>query len=166
MKKGINNTSSAPNASNTSNASNAFNASNTSNTYNIPKPALRFNPIEHIVVLQIPEEKKEGLKIDAFTIQNQINAALKATVVATVRKSFSSNVVLTTTQEYSAKHLLERQNIWQQVFNGYNVISADKPNNWIKLVAHSILTKPFTDLSLLKDECSTFNPVKMTETPR
>jgi hypothetical protein len=122
-------------------------------------------PEDRKLVLQIPDHKKESLKIDSFDIRNQINKALRATVVAIVTKSVKGNVVLTTTKDYSANYLLEKTAVWQHVFHGMEVKSAEKPTTWIKVVAHGVPASPFADLSLLKDECSTFNPVKVIGNP-
>jgi hypothetical protein len=122
-------------------------------------------PEDRKLVLQIPGHKKESLKINSFDMRNQINKALRATVVAIVTKSVKGNVVLTTTKDYSANYLLEKQAAWQHVFDGMEVKSAEKPTTWIKLVAHGVPARPFADLSLLKDECSTFNPVKVIGSP-
>jgi hypothetical protein len=45
------------------------------------------------------------------------------------------------------------------------VKSAEKPTTWIRLIAHGVPTRPFADLGLFKDECNTFNPVKVTGNP-
>jgi hypothetical protein len=120
---------------------------------------------ERKLVLQIPDHKKEGLKIDSFTIRNQINKALGATVVAMITRSAKNNVVLTTTKEYSANYLLEKTTMWKHVFDGIGVESAEKPSTWIKLVVHGVSTLHFTDLSLLKEECKTFNPIEVIGNP-
>ena len=125
------------------------------------------NPKELKLVLKVPDHKKQSLKLDPFGIRNQVNKALRATVVATVSKSGNGNIVLGTTKDYTANYLLERQTAWQDIFQGLEIISAEKPTEWIKLVAHGIPTQPFAeDLNLLKDECSMFNPIKLIQTPR
>ena len=63
--------------------------------------------------------------------------------------------------------MLERQTAWQHIFYGLDIMSAEKPTEWIKLVAHGIPTQPFAEnLNLLKDKCSIFNPIKLIQTPR
>lgn len=125
------------------------------------------NQKEQKLVLKVPDHKKQSLKLDPFGIRNQVNKALQATVVATVSKSINGNIVLGTTKNYTANYLLERQTAWQHIFNSLEIMSAEKPTEWIKLVAHGIPTQPFAEnLNLLKDECSMFNPIKLIETPR
>jgi hypothetical protein len=120
---------------------------------------------ERKLVLQIPDHKKESLRLDSLEIRNKINKALGATVVAMVTKSGKGNIVLTTTKEFTADYLLEKAASWKQIFDRMEVKSTEKPTTWVKLVAHGVPIQAFTDLNLLKDEFNTFNPVVVTGKP-
>ena len=89
-------------------------------------------------------------------------------MVATVSKSQNSNVVLITTQNYSADYLLDKAGSWKHLCKTYATTAAEKPNDWIRVVAHGVPIQLFIDqgLGLFKDKCNIFNPVNIIGNPR
>ncbi len=111
-----------------------------------------------ILTLQNP-----SASINSLFIRNKINEALhrageKKVLVATVALSQSAkSVVITTTQDSSAEHLLSLQKKWQHLLP-FKAIKKDE--KWFKVVAHGLSTTVFNTaegLQLLKDEVETFN---------
>ena len=140
-------------------------ASATTNPPHAKQTSKTSEPTARTVVLQVADHHKETLKLDPVSLRNQINKAIQATAVATVTRSTKGNIVLTTTKNHSADHLLEKTASWQHVFDGLQVKSAEKPSTWIRLVAHAIPTQLFggpTDLNVIRDEIHTFNPIKVS----
>jgi hypothetical protein len=99
----------------------------------------------------------------SIRIRDSINNAFKAKgvimpVVALVTKArFSNNVVLTTTDSFSADYLIEKQSIWIHLCPN-TTIQRDTP--WYKVIIHGIPIREFdtpNGMNLIKEEIRTFN---------
>ena len=70
---------------------------------------------------------------------------------------------------YIADFLIEKRQIWEQIFSPY-LKSMGKSTNWSKLIIHGISIASFSmddGLYLLKEEIETFNPeIKLLKNPR
>jgi len=78
-------------------------------------------------------------------------------VVATVSKSLGQNIVVSTTSQFSADFLLEKQSIWEHILP-FKAAQKDEP--WHKVVVHGIPTADFNTpdgMALIIDEIKTFN---------
>ncbi len=103
---------------------------------------------------------------NSYNLRNQINDAflqkenIANSVIASVTRSRTGfSIVLTTMSEYNADFLLEKQQIWEEVFS-QNIKSVEKNTKWHKIVMHEVLILSFSasdDLSILRDEIETFN---------
>jgi hypothetical protein len=98
-------------------------------------------------------------------INDRFSAELSQTepVVATVTKSYSQqSIVLTTTDQYSAKFLMENRKVWQSCMPSSHIQTDEK---WGKIVVHGIPIEPFDmdgGIQLLQNEIETFNkPLKV-----
>lgn len=95
-------------------------------------------------------------------LRNELNKAFAAKgiagpVVATVTRSISQNIVVTTTPGFSASFLLEKKAIWEHIAP-HKSAQVDTP--WFKVVAHGIPIHEFdnsTGMQLVVDEIKTFN---------
>ena len=71
--------------------------------------------------------------------------------------------------EYNADFLLEKQQVWVEIFS-QNLNSIEKGFEWHKVVVHGISIIPFSTsdgLSILKNEIETFNPdFKLLRNPK
>jgi len=103
---------------------------------------------------------------NSYNLRNQINDAflqkenIANPVIASVTRSRTGfSIVLTTMSEYNADFLLEKQQIWEEIFS-QNIKSVKKNTKWHKIVVHeiSILSFSFSDdLSILRNEIEIFN---------
>ena len=69
-------------------------------------------------------------------------------------------VVLTTMSTYNADFLLEKQQVWKNIFS-QNLKFVEKSTQWYKIVIHKVLIILFStsnDLSILRNEIEIFNP--------
>jgi hypothetical protein len=85
------------------------------------------------------------------------NKGIKDPVVASVTKTLSNNLVVTTTSLFSASFLLEKQAIWQHTLS---FKSAQKDEPWHKVVLNGIPTADFNTpngMELIISEIKTFN---------
>jgi hypothetical protein len=97
-----------------------------------------------------------------LAIRNAFNKAfadkgIEAPVVASVSRSLSQNIVVTTTSAFSADFLLEKQSIWEQVIA---FKAAQKDEAWHKVAIHGIPTADFNTpegMALVIEEIVTFN---------
>ena len=95
-------------------------------------------------------------------LRNAFNKAfsdkgIKGPVVASIAKSTNQNLVVTTTDAFSAAFLLEKRALWEHVTQ---FASAQKDEPWHKVVLHGIPTADFNTpqgMALIKDEIVTFN---------
>ena len=95
---------------------------------------------------------------DALKIRNAFNKAfttkggVQSPVVALVTLSAKGNKIVTTTPAFSAKYLLENQEIWKDITE----FKAAQPiTPWFKVVIHKLPTNH--SLEVLKEEIETFN---------
>ena len=97
-----------------------------------------------------------------LAIRNAFNKAfadkgIEGPVVASVSRSLSQNIVVTTTSAFSADFLLEKQSIWEQVIA---FKAAQKDEAWHKVAIHGIPTADFNTpegMALVIEEIVTFN---------
>ena len=104
---------------------------------------------------------------NSFNLRNQINDAflqkenIMNSVIASVTRSRTGfSIVLITMTEYNADFLLEKQQIWAEIFS-QNINSIEKSVKWYKLVVHGVSVLSFStsdDLSILRNEIEIFNP--------
>ena len=103
---------------------------------------------------------------NSYNLRNQINDAFSQKknitnpVIASVTRSRTGvSIILTTMLEYNADFLLEKQQIWEEIFS-QNVSSIEKSTKWHKIVVHGVPILPFSSsdgLFVLKNEIETFN---------
>jgi hypothetical protein len=98
---------------------------------------------------------------NSLSLRNAFNQAfaskgVKSPVVASVTSSKKENIVLTTTPAFTAKYLLEKQDIWEPLIQFKN---AQLIQPWYKVAIHNIPTSYVSNesLSILKSEITTFN---------
>jgi hypothetical protein len=111
-------------------------------------------------------QRKKKEKIDSLKLRNQINKAFQekekiaTPVIAIITKSFSErNIILITTEQYSAEFLTQNKAIWEPYFRFRN---ATKDFTWYKVVIHRILTEIFGQeegLDFLAEEIKIFNRI-------
>lgn len=85
------------------------------------------------------------------------NKGVKGPVVNTVTKTLSQNLVVSTTSQFSADFLLEKESIWKHLIPFQ---SAKKDETWHKVVLHGIPTADFNvphGMELVIEEIKTFN---------
>jgi hypothetical protein len=86
-----------------------------------------------------------------------LEKGIKGPVVASVTKSWGRNLVVTTTDAFSAKFLLDKQPIWEHLVV-FKSAQLDRP--WHKVVLHRIPTADFNTpdgMALILEEIKTFN---------
>ena len=84
---------------------------------------------------------------------------IEGPVVATVTKSVSQNVVITTTADYSADYLIEKRDIWEKHITFSGQLQKDEP--WFKVVLNGVPTADFdkaSGMELVAREVKIFNP--------
>ena len=126
-----------------------------------PKEAKR---IENRVILtqENPLPKIPPPSFSPLAIRNTFNNAFKAKgvlnpVVATISRSITGNIVVTTTPTFDADFLLSKKSIWDGIIP---FKKAQKPQEWFKVVVHGIPTSDFNNsegMRLIVDEIKTFN---------
>jgi hypothetical protein len=97
-----------------------------------------------------------------LAIRNTINKAfansgIKSAVIRLVAKSRTDNIVLTTTEDFSADFLIDKIDIWRHLIT-FSHFQKDEP--WFKVVLHGVSTADFDVpnwVELLEDEFKTFN---------
>lgn len=114
----------------------------------------------------ILSDSKES-SFDALNLRRQLNEEFKLKlqtekpVIAAITKSQKNeNVVLTTTESFSADYLSKNQSVWAKFF----VFSSTyKDKEWHKIIVHGIPTESFNfdnGIQLLKEEIECFNEIK------
>ncbi|KAL1952936.1 hypothetical protein VTO42DRAFT_3931 [Malbranchea cinnamomea] len=88
--------------------------------------------------------------VNALELRNKLNSDFtqqlktQAPVIAAITKSQKNeNVILVTTDSYSADFLLQHKTIWQKYFGPSSYSSAYKDKEWYKVIAHGIPTEIF-----------------------
>lgn len=82
---------------------------------------------------------------------------IRGPVVASITKSRSNNLVVTTTNAYTAEFLVEKQPIWEHILP-FESVQVDKP--WFKVAIHGIPTMDFNTpegMNMIKEEITIFN---------
>lgn len=125
-----------------------------------PKPSYR----ERRLILA---NSKDFPLPNPLELRNKLNSDFtqqlktKAPVIAAITKSQKNeNVILVTTDSYSADFLLQHKTIWQNYFGPSSYSSAYKDKEWHKVIAHGIPTEVFNfdgGMQLLKQEIEIFN---------
>lgn len=125
-----------------------------------PVPATPISPRDRRLVIT-PSDPVSS--IQAMEVRDKINKALelkgiKKPMVATVQKSTSgASIVITTTQDYTSKDLLQHQDVWSSLFAIKHI---KKDEKWFKVIVHGIETDTFAGpngMTLLQEEIETFN---------
>jgi hypothetical protein len=132
---------------------------------NPPKKPIKAKPTERRVILvqatPLPA-KGPTLGFNPLEIRNTFNRAyaskgVSEPVVATIARSNSGNIVVTTTTIFTADYLLETKEIWAGIIP-YK--EAHKPQSWYKVVVDAIPTADFDHpqgMAMIIDEIRTFN---------
>ena len=112
-------------------------------------------------------EKNHTFEIQPLALRNAINLAIKVNGVAKVEKSTRGNIVLTVIPTViTAERMLAQQADWEATLADYPVIGIQTPITWYKLVAQGVPVREFDDLTALKKDIETFNPITVTGEPR
>ncbi len=103
---------------------------------------------------------------NSYNLRNQINDAflqkenITNPVIASVTRSRAGfSIVLTTMSEYNADFLLEKQQIWEEIFS-QNIKSVEKNIKWHKIIVHEVSILSFSssdDLTIFRNEIEIFN---------
>ena len=103
---------------------------------------------------------------NSYNLRNQINDAFlqkeniaNSVITSVTRSRAGFSIVLTTMSEYNADFLLEKQQIWEEIFS-QNIKSVEKNTKWHKIVVHEMSILSFSvsdDLSILRNEIEIFN---------
>ena len=86
-----------------------------------------------------------------------MDKGVKGPVVVTVSKTLGQNIVVTTTDSFSADFLLEKRSIWEYI---YPFLTAQKDELQHKVILYSIPITDFNNpegIDLIVDEIKTFN---------
>ncbi|KAK8092171.1 uncharacterized protein PG998_015184 [Apiospora kogelbergensis] len=112
---------------------------------------------EHTLVLL--KDKDQALpRFDPVLIRDRINARLQCNAIKGVHASPKGNVVLTSLS-LTASQLLQEQQRWQEVFQGWPITAAEKPDTWPKLVAHFVPTS--LSPTSFAEEVKRFNDIEI-----
>ena len=127
-----------------------------------PKPTVGGNKKKsRQLVLITPESPNSD--INSMTLRNNINnaftkAGAQKPVILTVGRSLvRRNIVLTTTESFTAEYLLEKKAIWEHLVP-HTTCQVNEP--WHKVVIHGVPTADFDNdnlVDMVKNEIQTFN---------
>jgi len=84
---------------------------------------------------------------------------MNSVIASVIRSRTGFSIVLITMTEYNADFLLEKQQIWAEIFS-QNINSIEKSVKWHKIVVHEVSVISFStsdDLSILRNEIEIFN---------
>jgi hypothetical protein len=85
-------------------------------------------PTKHSQVILVTNKTMPLPTVNTVAIRNQINEAIGKRAIVKVEKLNRNNIVLTTKHTiYSNTQLLENQQQWQHVFNGWPITKASLP---------------------------------------
>ena len=103
---------------------------------------------------------------NSYNLRNQVNDAffqkknISDLVIASITRSKTGfSVVLTTMPTYNADFLLEKQQIWENIFS-QNLKFIEKSTQWHKIIIHEVSIMLFStsdNLFILKNEIEIFN---------
>jgi hypothetical protein len=127
-----------------------------------PKESTRIKARDRRVILVQDLERLSDSPFSPIRLRNTINLAFQAKgvkepVVATVSKTLAKNIVVTTTDSFSASYLLEKEALWAHLIPHQAIL---KDTSWFKVAVHGIPFSDFdtpTGMALVKEEISTFN---------
>ena len=132
-----------------------------------PKPTKKDSPPKPTAtkskrLILIQSATGTDTEFSSFAMRNAFNKAfldkgVKDPVVATVSRTRGQNIVVSTTNQFSADFLLEKKSIWEHILH---FESAQKDEPWHKVVIHGIPTADFNTpdgMALIVDEIKTFN---------
>jgi hypothetical protein len=125
-----------------------------------PKPKLKQNTSNRLILLQATSSSNTSFS--PLALRNAFNKAflakgIKGPIVATISRTLGKNIVVTTTPEFSADFLLEKQAIWEHIVP-FKLAQKDEP--WHKVILHGIPILDFNTpegMDLVVDEIQTFN---------
>jgi hypothetical protein len=117
---------------------------------------------ERRVILIQDRQRLADSNFSSFRLRNLINKAfldkgVTTPVVALVSKTFTKNIVVTTTDAFTSDYLIEKQAIWAHLIP-HQALQKDTP--WYKVVVHGIPLADFDTpqgMELIKDEIRVFN---------
>lgn len=125
-----------------------------------------------LVLLVDEANTAEAEKVDPLAQRNAINAALKivsntAVVVKNVRLTARKNIILTTTEEFSADFLLQHKDTWKSAVQ-VTCKGMETQEEWIRVVAHKVYMHEafLSSPAELKVEIETFNDVVIQGNPK
>ncbi|KAK7912203.1 hypothetical protein PG985_014684 [Apiospora marii] len=122
-----------------------------------PEPQKANDRKEHTLVL-IKDKDQALPRFDPVLIRDRINARLQCNAIKGVHTSPKGNVVLTSLS-LTASQLLQEQQRWQDVFQGWPITAAEKPETWPKLVAHFVPTS--LSPTSFAEEVKQFNDIEI-----
>jgi len=112
---------------------------------------------EHTLVL-IKDKDQALPRFDPVQIRDRLNARLQCNAIKGVHASPKGNVVLTSLS-LTASQLLQEQQRWQDVFQGWPITAAEKPETWPKLVTHFVPTS--LSPTSFAEEVKRFNDIEI-----
>jgi hypothetical protein len=117
-------------------------------------------PPEHGQLILITDKTKSLPTVNTVEIRDQINKAVNKRAIVRIEVSRRGNIVLTTKEAVlPAKTLLEEQQTWQSVFDGWPITKASLPETWYKLVAHGVPNSS-AGLDHFIEDCTADNPIQ------
>ena len=109
--------------------------------------------------LVLIKDKDQALpRFDPVQIRDRLNARLQCNAIKGVHASPKGNVVLTSLS-LTASQLLQEQQRWQDVFQGWPITAAEKPETWPKLVTHFVPTS--LSPTSFAEEVKRFNDIEI-----
>ena len=122
-----------------------------------PKPKLD-RSIRRLILTQTGHDTV----LSPLILRNSLNKAflnkgIQGPVIASITKSLKANLVITTTSDFTAEFVLQKQAIWEKIIP-FKSAQIDKP--WFKVVIHGIPIYDFhvqNGLDLVTEEIKTFN---------
>ena len=109
--------------------------------------------------------------VNYMEVRNQVNTALrkagsKVMISQVAKTQRGKNLSLTTTEQFTAKDLLDQRAHWEGLFSAKSMV---KDTKWHKVIMHTLPTEVFNNqngLKLLRDELELFNPgLKLVRDP-
>lgn len=118
------------------------------------------------------EDERKAEAICPLAQRNAINNALKQQasskpVIASVKLSAKKNIILTTTEDFTADFLLKHAESWKLAMQA-PCTKVQKQENWAQVVAHGVYMHDsfLASTANLKEEIETFNNITIKGNPR
>lgn len=113
-------------------------------------------------LILIQSKNTNSQPFSSLSIRNQINTAFEEAgilgpVIISVSKTLNENIVITTSESFTAQFLLEKKSIWNHLIQ-FSRIQRDQ--TWYKVILHTIPIIDFSGpegMDLIKAEIKTFN---------